>query len=225
MIYGYARVSTDDQTLDTQRAKLTEAGAEKIFAEKESGAKADRKALRDALKALQPGDVLVVTRLDRLARSTLDLLNTLDAIAKAGAGFKSLADTWADTTTPHGKLMITILGGLAEFERSLIIARTGEGRARAMARGVKFGRKLKLSPRSLACSASVIRRSVGSKSALKERAFAERLGGGKQFPKSGNSFPTRTAHEQIVTDVTAVTVVTDIFGCYRTECGSSQHCS
>ncbi len=146
MIYGYARVSTDDQTLDTQRAKLTEAGAEKIFAEKESGAKADRKALRDALKALQPGDVLVVTRLDRLARSTLDLLNTLDAIAKAGAGFKSLADTWADTTTPHGKLMITILGGLAEFERSLIIARTGEGRARAMARGVKFGRKLKLSP-------------------------------------------------------------------------------
>jgi DNA invertase Pin-like site-specific DNA recombinase len=87
-----------------------------------------------------------VTGLDRLARSTMDLLNTLDAIAKAGAGFRSLADAWADTTTPHGKLMITILGGLAEFERSLIIARTGEGRARAMARGVRFGRKLKLSP-------------------------------------------------------------------------------
>ncbi|KYK47671.1 resolvase [Bradyrhizobium liaoningense] len=149
-VYGYARVSTDGQTLDTQRAKLAEAGAEKVFAEKESGAKTDRKALRDALKALQPGDVLVVTRLDRLARSTLDLLNTLDAISKAGAGFKSLADTWADTTTPHGKLMITILGGLAEFERSLILARTGEGRTRAMARGVRFGRKPKLSPFQIA---------------------------------------------------------------------------
>jgi DNA invertase Pin-like site-specific DNA recombinase len=145
-VYGYARVSTDGQTLDTQRAKLTAEGAEKIFAEKVSGAKADRKALHDALKALQAGDVLIVTRLDRLARSTLDLLNTLDRISKAGGGFRSLADTWADTTTPHGKLMITILGGLAEFERSLILARTGEGRTRAMARGVKFGRKPKLTP-------------------------------------------------------------------------------
>src|SRR5262245_23999123 len=89
MIYGYARVSTDGQTLGTQRAKLAEAGAEKIFSEKESGAKTDRKALRDALKALKPGDVLLVTRLDRLARSTLDLLNTLDAIGKAEAGFRS----------------------------------------------------------------------------------------------------------------------------------------
>jgi DNA invertase Pin-like site-specific DNA recombinase len=145
-VYGYARVSTDGQTLDAQRAALKAAGAEKIFAEKESGAKTDRKALYAALKVLEASDVLLVTRLDRLARSTLDLLNTLDAIGKAGAGFRSLADTWADTTTPHGKLMITILGGLAEFERSLILARTGEGRARAMARGVKFGRKPKLSP-------------------------------------------------------------------------------
>jgi DNA invertase Pin-like site-specific DNA recombinase len=146
MIYGYARVSTDGQTLDTQRAKLTAEGAQTIFAEKESGAKTDRKALAKALAALQPGDVLLVTRLDRLARSTMDLLNTLDTIAKAGAGFRSLSDTWADTTTPHGKLMITVLGGIAEFERSLILARTGEGRARAMARGVRFGRKPKLSP-------------------------------------------------------------------------------
>jgi DNA invertase Pin-like site-specific DNA recombinase len=82
----------------------------------------------------------MVTRLDRLARSTKDLLDILDIVAKAGAGFRSLADLWADTTTPHGKLMLTVLGGLAEFERSLILARTGEGRARAMARGVKFGR-------------------------------------------------------------------------------------
>ena len=143
-IYGYGRVSTDGQTLDTQRAKLAAAGAEKIFSEKESGAKTDRKALAKALAALREGDVLLVTRLDRLARSTRDLLNTLDAIAKSGAGFRSLADTWADTTTPHGKLMITILAGLAEFERSLILARTGEGRTRAMSRGVRFGRKPKL---------------------------------------------------------------------------------
>jgi DNA invertase Pin-like site-specific DNA recombinase len=89
---------------------------------------------------LDAGDVLMVTRLDRLARSTRDLLNILDAIGKAGAGFKSLGDTWADTTTPHGRLMLTVLGGLAEFERELILARTGDGRARAKARGVRFGR-------------------------------------------------------------------------------------
>jgi DNA invertase Pin-like site-specific DNA recombinase len=89
-------------------------------------------------------DTLIVTKLDRLARSTRDLLNTLDAVAQAGAGFRSLADTWADTTTPHGRLMLTVLGGLAEFERHLILARTDEGRKRAQARGVKFGRKRKL---------------------------------------------------------------------------------
>ena len=92
------------------------------------------------------GDTLIVTRLDRLARSTRDLLNTLDAIAKKRAGFKSLADAWADTTTPHGRLMLTVLGGLAEFERELIRARTGEGRARAKARGVHMGRPPKLTP-------------------------------------------------------------------------------
>jgi DNA invertase Pin-like site-specific DNA recombinase len=88
--------------------------------------------------------VVIVCRLDRLARSTRDLLNVLDAVAKAGAGFRSLKDTWADTTTPHGRLMLTVLGGLAEFERELIRARTGEGRRRAKARGVKFGRPSKL---------------------------------------------------------------------------------
>src|SRR6476660_2407681 len=89
-------------------------------------------------------DVLVVTRLDRLARSTRDLLNVLDELAKRGAGFRSLQDSWADTTPPHGKLMVTVLGGLAEFERELIRARTGEGRKRAKERGVRFGRPRKL---------------------------------------------------------------------------------
>ena len=143
-IYGYARVSTDGQTLDAQITALKAAGAEKVFSEKVSGAVTDRKALSKALAALGQGDVLVVTRLDRLARSTRDLLNVLATIAERGAGFRSRNDQWADTTTPHGKLMITILGGLAEFERSLILARTGEGRTRAMARGVRFGRKPKL---------------------------------------------------------------------------------
>jgi DNA invertase Pin-like site-specific DNA recombinase len=106
----------------------------------------DRKALTKALAVLKAGDTLIVTRLDRLARSTRDLLNTLDIIAKKGAGFKSLADAWADTTTPHGRLMLTVLGGLAEFERELIRARTGEGRARAKARGVHMGRPSALTP-------------------------------------------------------------------------------
>jgi DNA invertase Pin-like site-specific DNA recombinase len=104
----------------------------------------DRLELAKLLRALGPGDVVIVSRLDRLARSTRDLLNVLDAVAKAGAGFRSLKDTWADTTTPHGRLMLTVLGGLAEFERELIRARTGEGRKRAQARGVKFGRPSKL---------------------------------------------------------------------------------
>ena len=89
---------------------------------------------------------MLVTRLDRLARSTRDLLNVLDAVGKAGAGFRSLADSWADTTTAHGRLMLTVLGGLAEFERELIKARTGEGRKRAKARGVHMGRLPALDP-------------------------------------------------------------------------------
>jgi DNA invertase Pin-like site-specific DNA recombinase len=146
MIVGYARVSTDGQTLDAQQSALVAAGVERVFAEKISGAITERSALAKAITALGQGDTLVVTKLDRLARSTRDLLNTLDAVGKAGAAFKSLGDSWADTTTPHGRLMLTVLGGLAEFERHLILARTSEGRARAQQRGVKFGRKLKLTP-------------------------------------------------------------------------------
>ena len=104
-----------------------------------------RKALAHAIKVLGDGDVLLVTRLDRLARSTRDLLNILDTISKAGAKFRTLADAWADTSTMHGELMVTILAGLATFERHLIRARTDEGRRRAQARGVRFGRPLKLS--------------------------------------------------------------------------------
>ena len=145
-IYGYTRVSTDGQTLDAQVSALTAAGAARVFRETASGAKTDRRELARAIEVLGGGDTLLVTRLDRLARSTRDLLNVLDAIAKAGAGFRSLGEAWADTTTPHGRLMLTVLAGFAEFERELIRARTGEGRLRAKARGVHMGRPPKLTP-------------------------------------------------------------------------------
>src|SRR6516162_709017 len=144
MTKGYARVSTDGQDLATQYELLREAGATQLFSEKQSGITTDRAVLARCLASLEPGDTLLVTKLDRLARSTRDLLNTLDTIAKAGAAFRSLGDPWADSTTPHGKLMLTVLGGLAEFERHVILARTSEGRVRAKARGVKFGWKPKL---------------------------------------------------------------------------------
>jgi DNA invertase Pin-like site-specific DNA recombinase len=144
--YGYARVSTNGQDLGSQDAELMAAGVAKVFKEKVSGAKTDRAELAKVIRRLEPGDVLLVTRLDRLARSTRDLLNILDDIAKRGAGFKSLHDAWADTTSAHGRLMVTILAGLAEFERELIRARTGEGRKRAKDRGVKFGRPSALTP-------------------------------------------------------------------------------
>ena len=144
MKYGYARVSTDGQSVDAQVRQLTKAGCKKVFREVASGAKTDRAQLRRLLDQLEAGDVLTVTRLDRLARSTRDLLNTLAAITAKKAGFKSIGDTWADTTTSHGRLMLTVLGGLAEFERDLIRARTGKGRARAVARGQRMGRPFKL---------------------------------------------------------------------------------
>ena len=140
MKYGYARVSTDGQSVDAQVRQLTKAGCKKVFRETASGAKTDRSQLRRALDQLDAGDVLMVTRLDRLARSTRDLLNTLATIADKGAGFRSLGDAWADTTTAHGRLMLTVLGGLTEFERELIRARTSEGRARAKANGKSLGR-------------------------------------------------------------------------------------
>ena len=149
MIYGYARISTDGQSVAAQVAQLRAAGADKVFREMASGAKTDRRQLRRALDQLDAGDVLMVTRLDRLARSTRDLLNTVEAITGKRAGFRSLGDPWADTTTPHGRLMLAVLGGLAEFERDLIRARTAEGRSRAVARGVKLGRKPKLTPHQM----------------------------------------------------------------------------
>src|SRR5713101_2048099 len=147
MIYGYARLSTDGQSVEAQVRQLRSAGASKVFREVASGTKTDRAQLRRLLDVLAPGDVVIVMRLDQLARSTRDLLNTLAAIIeKKKAGFRSLGDAWADRTTAHGRLMLTVLGGLAEFERDLIRAHTGKGRERPKWRGVKLGRKPKLIP-------------------------------------------------------------------------------
>ena len=149
MKYGYARVSPGgkSESVDAQARQLTKVGCKKVFRDVHvSGAKTDRVQLRRVIEALEPGDVLMVTRLDRLARSTRDLLNTLAAIADRRAGFRSLGDTWADTTTSHGRLMVTFLGGIAEFERDLIRVRTSEARARAKANGKNLGRLFKLTP-------------------------------------------------------------------------------
>jgi DNA invertase Pin-like site-specific DNA recombinase len=142
---GYARVSTIGQSLEAQLEQLTQHGCERIFQEKISGAKADRPQLTKLLAFLQAGDILVVTRLDRLARSTFDLLNIVKATATKEANFLSLAEPWANTSTAIGKLMLTVLSGVAEFERDLIALRTSDGRARAKNAGVRFGPKPKLS--------------------------------------------------------------------------------
>lgn len=114
-LYGYARVSTNGQTLDAQLAQLEAAGCFRIYREKISGAETDRTELKKLLRVLGSGDVVLVTRLDRLARSTRDLLNILAVVSDKSAGFRSLGDAWADTTTPHGRLMLTILVDRARY--------------------------------------------------------------------------------------------------------------
>jgi len=144
-IVGYARVSTLDQHLTGQLEALKAAGAETIFREKISGARADRPQLAKLMASLKPGDVVLVTKLDRLGRSTRELLDLIQRIGDAGASFRSLGDPLWDTSSSQGRLLSTLLAAIAEFERDLIRERTGEGRKRAMANGVKFGRKPKLS--------------------------------------------------------------------------------
>src|SRR2546423_3252680 len=144
-VFGYARISTTDQNLANQVAMLREAGCEKIYKEQFTGASVDRKELNSLIKKLMPGDTLVVCRLDRLARNLREVLNLLHELSGRGVGFKSLHETMIDTTSPHGKLILNILAALAEFERELIKARCDEGRKRAVERGVKLGRKPKLS--------------------------------------------------------------------------------
>jgi DNA invertase Pin-like site-specific DNA recombinase len=139
---GYARVSTYGQTLDSQREQLRASGcsSRNIYREKVTGARADRRELNRMLGNLGPGDVVTVTRIDRLARSTFDLFAIVKRIVDAKAQFRSLAEPWADSSSSTGRLMLAVLGGLADVERDLIRTRTAEGRSRAKAQGKHMGR-------------------------------------------------------------------------------------
>src|SRR5260370_2650905 len=139
-VVGYGRVSTADQHLTGQIEALKAAGATTIYREKISGVRADRPQLAKLMAALKPSDVILVTKLDRLGRSTRELLDLIDRIGKAGAVFRSLGDPLFDTASATGRLLSTMLAAIAEFERGLISERTGEGRKRAMADGAKVGR-------------------------------------------------------------------------------------
>ncbi len=156
LLLGYARVSTDAQELAGQRDELHAAGCTRIYAEKITGTQRNRPELARLLDHLRPGDVVTVTRLDRLARSTRDLLDIAERIQEAGAGLRSLAEPWADTTTPAGRMVLTVFAGIAEFERSLIIDRTRSGREAAKARGVKFGPRPTLTPVQIAHARELI---------------------------------------------------------------------
>lgn len=144
MKIGYARVSTTDQNLELQLAALKEAGCGRIYQEKISGAKRDRPELQRLIDQLRPDDIVVVWKLDRLARSTQNLLNLVDQIKNAKASFCSLSEPWADTTSHAGKMIMTVFAGIAEFERDLIRERTSTGRIAARKRGVRFGRPEKM---------------------------------------------------------------------------------
>src|SRR5215469_6023526 len=147
-LIGYARVSTYGQTLDAQLEQLRVAGcgSRNIYREKVTGARADRRELNRMLGKLAPGDVVTVTRIDRLAHSTFDLFAIVKRIADAKAQFRSLAEPWADTGTSTGRLMLAVLGGLADVERDLIRTCTAEGRSRAKAQGKHMGRPPALTP-------------------------------------------------------------------------------
>lgn len=149
-ILGYARVSTTGQTLAAQLDELRAAGCAKVYREQASGARAERRELQRLLRAVQPGDVVTVTRIDRLARSTFDLFAIVKAITDAGAQFRSRAEPWADSATSTGRLMLAVLGGLADVERDMIRTRTAEGRSRAKGRGQHMGRPPVLTPQQAA---------------------------------------------------------------------------
>ena len=166
MLIGYARVSTDDQDLRLQRATLKDAGCRRTFEEKVSGAKRDRPELARMLDQIRGDDIVVVTRLDRLARSTKDLLDIAERLKDAGAGLRSLAEPWADTTSPAGRMVLTVFAGIAEFERELIHQRTSSGRIAAKARGVRFGRPPKLTAEQIALG----HRLIGEGTSVREAA-------------------------------------------------------
>ena len=169
MKIGYARVSSTGQDYQTQLDKLQAAGCEKVFHEKQSGKSADDRAqLQAALEFARDGDIFVITKLDRLARSMNDLTTITSQLQKKGVGFV-VTDQQIDTTTPTGKLMFNVLGSLAEFERDLINARCEEGRKAAKAKGVQFGRKAKLTDEQLEALRSDVQAGILSMQAIADR--------------------------------------------------------
>lgn len=164
MLIGYERVSTDDQNLALQHDALQAAGCEKIFADKMSGAKADRLGLKEAFEFARKGDTIVVWRLDRLGRSLKDLMALVEGLEQRTIGFRSLQES-IDTTSSGGRLIFHLFGALAEFERNLIRERTQAGLQAARARGRNGGRQQKLTPQQIAIGRSLAadpKRSVSS---------------------------------------------------------------
>jgi DNA invertase Pin-like site-specific DNA recombinase len=168
MKIGYARVSTLEQNLELQLQALKKAGCRRTFREKISAGNRNRPEFQRMLDQIRAGDTIVVWKLDRLARSTRDLLETMETIQQAGGKFQSLSEPWADTTTHAGKMIMTIFAGIAEFERGLIRERTSAGREAARKRGVRFGRPRKLTPEQ----ENLARRLVSEGKAVRELAVA-----------------------------------------------------
>ncbi|MBH5373456.1 recombinase family protein [Bradyrhizobium glycinis] len=169
-VYGYARVSTSGQELDIQISQLDAAGCERIFCEKESGAKDNRRVLSQLLRRLSQGDVVIVCALDRLTRGgPFKMLSVLSEITSRGAAYKSLAEPWADTTHELGEVLAALVGYIARKTREDILRRTKAGRERAMARGVRFGRKPKLDPKQR--QQALMRRAAGEHLASIANAF------------------------------------------------------
>jgi len=166
MKIGYARVSTEDQNLEIQYRELKSAGCTKIFQEKISGTKKQRPELAKALEHLRENDTFIVWRLDRLARSTRDLLEITETIKEANADFLSISEPWANTTSHAGRMIMTVFAGIAEFEKDFIRDRTGLGREAAIKRGVKFGRPLKINEEQL----TLISRLLAEGKSIKELA-------------------------------------------------------
>ncbi len=156
MLIGYARVSTQDQDPELQVKALKKAGCEKIFVEKASGAKRDRPELQSAIDYARTGDTIVVWKLDRLARSLKQLIETVEGLEGRGIGFQSLTET-IDTNSPGGRLVFTIFGGLAEFERSIIKERTRAGLEAARSRGRIGGRPRSVSDEDIAAAKAMLK--------------------------------------------------------------------
>lgn len=170
-ILGYARVSTNGQVLDIQELQLRAEGCSKIYGEKESGVKAKRPMLNKLLREVQPGDVVIFAALDRLTREgPYRTLSILELITSRGATYRSLAEPWADTTTELGEVLAALVGYIARKTRQDILRRTSAGRQRAMAAGVRFGRRPKLTPQQQAQAYG--RRNAGERPASIAKSFS-----------------------------------------------------